>query len=113
MGHFSSQLRRAAWKLHARCLSGGADRDRAAEDGTTPRFRAKCFGHVQVARLLELSADKDLAKADGGRFVAAEKGHLEVARLLLEFAADKEATANGATPHSLQHMEVACLLLSC
>ena len=77
-------------------LDGGADVNRADEDGVTPLFVACQQGHVDVARLLlDNGAEVDRTNRNGPTplFVACQNGHVDAARLLLDESADVNATA--------------------
>ena len=74
-------------------LDGGADVNRANEDGVTPLFIACQQGHVDVARLLlDRGAEVDQATEDGVTplYHACANGHVDVARLLLERGVPEE-----------------------
>ena len=100
-------------------VQGGADIDKAKEDGYTPLYVASWKGHVDVVRaLMEGGADIGKADEEYGRtplHIASEYGEVEVARALMEGGADiTKATNAGSTPLQIatanQHTEIIHLL---
>jgi hypothetical protein len=84
----------------AKCVTAGADVDKAADDGRTPAFVASQEGHLNVLRAL-IAAQADVNKSDmiglTPLYIAAEKEHLEVARALLMAGASQAVEALGGT----------------
>merc|ERR1719421_1487739 len=99
-------------------LDGGAEVDRANQDGATPLYVACQNGHVDAARLL-LDKGADVDQSRNGvtlLFLACQNGHVDVAQLLLERSAEVDrAQENGTTPLfvacQLGHVDAARLLL--
>ena len=82
-------------------LQGGADVDKARDDGITPLFVASENSHVPaVQALLQGGADVDKAM-DGGvtpLYMASQEGHVPVVQALLQGGADVDKAADsGAT----------------
>ena len=81
-------------------LQHGADKEKTANNGSTPLYMAAQYGHLPVVQVLvEQGADKDKVNNEGASplFIAAEKGYLPVVQFLVEQGADKDKANNSGT----------------
>jgi ankyrin repeat protein len=83
-------------------IAGGADVNKARNNGATPVYIATKNGHAEaIIALIAGGADVNKAMEDGATpvYIAAQNGHAEAIKALIEKGADvNKARNNGATP---------------